>query len=175
MDLFMVTNHEFFQSGFFESEIAHPLSLKRLYEKNVNTLSGGELQRVAIAICLSKEADMYLLDEPSAYLDSNQRMEAAKTVRRVMEKRGRSALIVDHDIYFLDMVSDSMMVFSGHPGRDGHANGPFDMRAGMNMFLKEVDVTFRRDNDTNRPRINKPGSRLDREQKEKGEYYYSQA
>jgi len=174
MDLFMVTNHEFFQSGFFESEIAHPLSLKRLYEKNVNTLSGGELQRVAIAICLSKEADMYLLDEPSAYLDSNQRMEAAKTVRRVMEKRGRSALIVDHDIYFLDMVSDSMMVFSGHPGRDGHANGPFDMRAGMNMFLKEVDVTFRRDNDTNRPRINKPGSRLDREQKEKGEYYYSQ-
>ncbi|MDW5562774.1 MAG: ribosome biogenesis/translation initiation ATPase RLI [Methanomassiliicoccus sp.] len=175
MDLFMVTNHEFFQSGFFESEIAHPLMLKRLYEKNVNTLSGGELQRVAIAICLAKEADMYLLDEPSAYLDSNQRMEAAKTVRRVMEKRGRSALIVDHDIYFLDMVSDSIMVFSGHPGREGHANGPFDMRAGMNMFLKGVDVTFRRDNDTNRPRINKPGSRLDREQKERGEYYYSQA
>ena len=118
---------------------------------------------------------MYLLDEPSAYLDSNQRMEAAKTVRRVMEKRGRSALIVDHDIYFLDMVSDSIMVFSGHPGKEGRANGPFDMRAGMNMFLKEVDVTFRRDNDTNRPRINKPGSRLDREQKERGEYYYSQA
>jgi ATP-binding cassette subfamily E protein 1 len=139
----------------------------------VNTLSGGELQRVAIAICLSRDADMYLLDEPSAYLDSNQRMEAAKTVRRVMEKRGRSALIVDHDIYFLDMVSDSMMVFTGKPGREGQANGPFDMRAGMNMFLEHVDVTFRRDNDTNRPRINKPGSTLDREQQEKGEYYYS--
>jgi ATP-binding cassette subfamily E protein 1 len=174
-DLFMVTNDEFFRSGFFESEIAHPLMLRRLYEKNVNTLSGGELQRVAIAICLSREADMYLLDEPSAYLDSNQRMEAAKTVRRVMEKRGRSALIVDHDIYFLDMVSDSMMVFTGIPGQEGKANGPFDMRAGMNMFLQHVDVTFRRDNDTNRPRINKPGSRLDREQKERGEYYYSQA
>jgi ATP-binding cassette subfamily E protein 1 len=173
MDLFMITNHEFFQSGFFESEISHPLNLKRLMEKNINTLSGGELQRVAIALCLSREADIYLLDEPSAYLDSNQRMEAAKTIRRVMEKRGRSALIVDHDIYFLDMVSDSIMVFSGTPGKEGRADGPHDMRTGMNKFLKEVDVTFRRDNDTNRPRINKPGSRLDREQKEAGEYYYS--
>ncbi|WP_019177264.1 ribosome biogenesis/translation initiation ATPase RLI [Methanomassiliicoccus luminyensis] len=173
MDMFMTANHEFFGSGFFESEIAHPLTLRRLYEKNVKTLSGGELQRVAIALCLTQEADMYLLDEPSAYLDSNQRMEAAKTIRRVMEKRGRSALIVDHDIYFLDMVSDSMMVFSGKPGTEGRASGPFDMRAGMNMFLEKVDVTFRRDNETDRPRINKPGSRLDREQKEKGEYYYT--
>ncbi len=172
-DLFMTTAMEFFESGFFESEIAHPLSLKRLYEKSVNTLSGGELQRAAIALCLSREADMYLMDEPSAYLDSNQRMEAAKTIRRVMEKRGRSALVVDHDIYFLDMVSDSMMVFNGVPGFEGHGEGPFDMRAGMNLFLKGVDVTFRRDNETNRPRINKPGSRLDREQKEKGEYYYA--
>lgn len=172
-ELFMSTAHEFFQSGFFESEIAHPLSLRRLYEKNVKNLSGGELQRVAIALCLTHEADIYLLDEPSAYLDSNQRMEAAKTIRRVMEKRGRSALIVDHDTYFLDMVSDSMMVFQGKPGVFGQAKGPFDMRAGMNMFLEQVDITFRRDNDTNRPRINKPGSRLDREQKEKGEYYYS--
>jgi ATP-binding cassette subfamily E protein 1 len=139
----------------------------------VTTLSGGELQRVAIALCLSREADLYLMDEPSAYLDSNQRMEAAKTVRRVMEKRGRSALVVDHDIYFVDMVSDSIMVFSGSPGKEGYGRGPFDMRAGMNLFLKEVNVTFRRDNDTNRPRINKLDSRLDREQKEKGEYYYS--
>ena len=81
-------------------------------------------------------------------------------------------MVVDHDIYFLDMVSDSMMVFDGVPGQNGHGKGPFDMRGGMNMFLKQVDVTFSRDNDTNRPRINKPGSRLDREQKSAGEYYY---
>ncbi len=172
MELFNSTVHDFFQSGFFESEIAHPLTLKPLYEKNVNNLSGGELQRVAIALCLSRDANIYLLDEPSAYLDSNQRMEAAKTIRRVMEKRGRSALIVDHDIYFIDMVSDSLMVFTGRPGIEGNASGPYDMRQGMNMFLKTVDVTFRRDNETNRPRINKPNSRLDREQKERGEYYY---
>ncbi|NLK25502.1 MAG: ribosome biogenesis/translation initiation ATPase RLI [Euryarchaeota archaeon] len=172
-ELFMNTAHDFFQSGFFESEIAHPLGLRRLYEKNVMNLSGGELQRVAISLCLSVDADIYLMDEPSAYLDSNQRMETAKTIRRVMEKKGRSALIVDHDIYFLDMVSDSMMVFDGHPGVSGKAGGPYEMREGMNMFLEQIDVTFRRDNETNRPRINKPNSRLDREQKGRGEYYYS--
>jgi len=173
-EMFTVMVKDFFESGFFQSEIAKPLSLKNLLDKDVMTLSGGELQRVSIASCLSREADIYLLDEPSAYLDSNQRMEAAKTVRRVMEKRGRSALVVDHDIYFLDMVSDSIMVFSGEAGKEGIGKGPLDMRQGMNLFLKDVDVTFRRDNDTNRPRINKAGSRLDREQKEKGEYYYSE-
>jgi len=172
-EMFDATVKDFFESGFFQSEIARPLSLKNLLEKNVMNLSGGELQRVAIASCLSREADIYLLDEPSAYLDSNQRMEAAKTVRRVMEKRGRSAMVVDHDIYFLDMVSDSIMVFSGTAGKEGLGQGPLEMRKGMNTFLAGVDVTFRRDNDTNRPRINKPGSRLDREQKERGEYYYS--
>jgi ATP-binding cassette subfamily E protein 1 len=173
VDLFNTMVKDFFESSFFQTEISHPMNLRPLLEKNVKTLSGGELQRVAVALSLAREADIYLLDEPSAYLDSNQRMETAKTIRRVMEKRGRSALVVDHDIYFLDMVSDSMMVFSGTPGKEGLGKGPYDMRAGMNMFLSMVDVTFRRDNDTNRPRINKPGSRLDREQKSKGEYYYN--
>lgn len=172
-ELFHSYVRDFFESGFFETEISHPLALRPLLAKDVITLSGGELQRVAIALCLSRDADMYLMDEPSAYLDSNQRMEAAKTIRRVMEKRGRSAMVVDHDIYFIDMVSDSVMVFSGIPGASGLGKGPFDMRAGMNLFLKDVNITFRRDNDTNRPRINKMDSRLDREQKEKGEYYYS--
>jgi ATP-binding cassette subfamily E protein 1 len=172
-ELFLTSIKDFFESGFFETEIAHPLTLKTLYEKDIQNLSGGELQRSAIALCLSRDADVYLFDEPSAYLDSNQRMEAAKTIRRVMEKRGRSALVVDHDIYFLDMVSDSMMVFSGQPGKEGLGEGPYDMRKGMNKFLQAVDITFRRDNDTNRPRINKPDSRLDQEQKQKGEYYYS--
>jgi len=172
-ELFISYAKEFYDSGFFQTEVANPLAIKQLMEREVPTLSGGELQRVAIALCLAREADLYLLDEPSAYLDSNQRMNAAKTMRRVMEKRGRSALIVDHDIYFLDMVSDSLMVFGGQPGESGMGQGPFDMRKGMNMFLNEVDVTFRRDTITKRPRINKSNSRLDREQKSRGEYYYS--
>ncbi|MBR4225588.1 MAG: ribosome biogenesis/translation initiation ATPase RLI, partial [Candidatus Methanomethylophilaceae archaeon] len=172
-DLLLMKNYETITSGFFTGEVIEPLGIKFLMDKKVSKLSGGELQRVAIAVCLSNEADMYLFDEPSAYLDSNQRMVAAKTIRRMMEKTGRSAMIVDHDVYFLDMVSDSMMVFGGEPGHHGIGDGPFDMREGMNRFLQAVDITFRRDADTHRPRINKPDSRLDREQKSNGEYYYA--
>jgi ATP-binding cassette subfamily E protein 1 len=163
------------ESGYFEAEIAEPLRIKGVMERDVSSLSGGELQRVAIALCLARDADIYLIDEPSAYLDSNQRMETAKTIRRVMEKEGKTGLIVDHDVYFIDLVSDSIMVFGGEPGVRGVGRGPFDMRSGMNEFLRDVGVTFRRDNDTNRPRINKEASRLDREQKSSGEYFYAVA
>ncbi len=172
-DLLYSTAFDVIETGFFQGEVIEPLGIKHLMEKKVANLSGGELQRVAITCCLAKEADIYLLDEPSAYLDSNQRMNAAKTIRRMMEKSGKSGMIVDHDIYFLDMVSDSMMVFGGNPGHKGLGQGPFDMRDGMNKFLSAVDITFRRDAESHRPRINKPESRLDREQKSKGEYYYA--
>jgi ATP-binding cassette subfamily E protein 1 len=164
---------EMLQSGFYQAEIARPMTLKALFEKQVSDLSGGELQRVAVSLALYRDADIYLLDEPSAYLDVNQRINAAKTIRRIMEKKAKSALIVDHDVYFLDLVSDSMMVFGGKPAVEGHATGPHTLREGMNKFLKDVGVTFRRDNETKRPRINKTGSRLDREQRLAGEFYYA--
>jgi ABC-type Mn2+/Zn2+ transport system ATPase subunit len=46
----------------------------------VTNLSGGELQRVAIVLCLGKPADVYLIDEPSAYLDSEQRIACSKVL-----------------------------------------------------------------------------------------------
>ena len=162
-----------YQTSFFQNEIVRPLQIKRLEQKKVSELSGGELQRVAIALCLGKEADLYLIDEPSAYLDVDQRMVAAKVIRRVMENRGRSALVVDHDVYMIDVMCDSLMVFGGEPGKSGRGDGPFDLREGMNRFLQNVDITFRRDRETLRPRVNKPGSRLDREQRSIGEYFYT--
>ena len=48
----------------------------------MQTLSGGELQRVALVLCLGKPASVYLIDEPSAYLDSEQRLHAAKVIKR---------------------------------------------------------------------------------------------
>ncbi|MCK4265794.1 MAG: ATP-binding cassette domain-containing protein, partial [Thermoplasmata archaeon] len=172
-ELFMTELAERADSGFFKAEILQPLNLEPLMEQLLTSLSGGELQRVSIALALARDADIFLIDEPSAYLDSNQRMETAKTIRRVIEKSGRSGMIVDHDVYFLDMVSDTLMVFEGEPSISGRGTGPFGMREGMNRFLKNVDITFRRDNETNRPRINKADSRLDRKQKSSGEYYYS--
>jgi ATP-binding cassette subfamily E protein 1 len=172
-ELLSVQAPELLLPGFAQAEIARPMTLKPLLERQVDSLSGGELQRVAVSMALDRDADIYLLDEPSAYLDVNQRIQAARTIRRVMEKKAKSALIVDHDVYFLDLVSDSMMVFGGTPGVHGKAGGPYPLRDGMNRFLKDVGVTFRRDSETKRPRINKTGSRLDREQRAAGEYYYA--
>ncbi len=170
--LYTTLEQDVLASPFYKNEVERPLDLESLLFGYVDELSGGELQRVAIALCLARKADIYLLDEPSAYLDSNQRMIAAKTIRRTMENGGTCALVVDHDIYFLDIISDSIMVFSGEGGRYGKAVGPFDMRKGMNLFLENVEITFRRDADTERPRINKEDSALDKEQKSRGEYYY---
>lgn len=172
-DLFIEEIGGDYESGFFKSEIAHPMNLRSLMDRELKTLSGGELQRAAISLCLARDADIYLLDEPSAYLDSTQRMAAAKTIRRVIEKSGRSAIIVDHDVYMVDLISDSLLVFSGEPSRHGTAVGPLPMRNGMNLFLRQMEITFRRDTDSRRPRINKRDSKLDREQKASGEYYYS--
>jgi ATP-binding cassette subfamily E protein 1 len=112
------------------------------------------------------------LDEPSAYLDVEQRLQVAKVVRRVIEKREAAALVVDHDLLSVDFVSDRLLVFSGEPGREGRTIGPLEMREGMNIFLRDLGVTFRRDPQTGRPRANKPGSTLDREQRGRGEYFY---
>ncbi len=158
---------------FFESEISRPLALSRLAQKSVQELSGGELQLVAVATCLGREAEAYLLDEPSAYLDVEHRLRLARVVRRVVEKREALGIVVDHDLLFIDYISDRAMVFSGVPGRQGYASKPMDMRSAMNLFLREMRVTLRRDPETGRPRVNKPGSVKDREQMLRGEYYYA--
>jgi len=128
---------------------------------------------VAIAHCLSQEADLYLLDEPSAYLDVEQRINVSKVMRDFAEQKNKSILVVDHDLLFLDYLSNALLVFDGVPAVSGEAKGPFTMEQGMNDFLKKLNITMRRDEESNRPRINKPGSVLDREQKEKEKLYYS--
>lgn len=171
-EFFEKSAQKLFNSSFFKAEVYEPLHLKYLLDRQLETLSGGELQRVAIASCLVKDADIFLIDEPSAYLDSEQRMVVSRMLRRVMEKSGKSAMIVDHDVYFIDMVSDALIVFDGESGKHGKAQGPYSLHEGMNRFLKDVDITFRRDEDTQRPRVNKPDSFMDRKQKQSGEYYY---
>ncbi len=161
-----------FDSSYYQSEILRPMGLESLLDQALTELSGGELQRVAITACLSREADLYLLDEPSAHLDVEQRMLAAKVLRRFAESTERTVLVVDHDIYLIDLLSERLMVFEGIPGELGIASPPQEMREGMNAFLKRLGITFRRDEETRRPRVNKPESRLDRMQKEQGEYYY---
>jgi ATP-binding cassette subfamily E protein 1 len=57
-------------SSIFKTEVLGPLQIDCLLDNDVQTLSGGELQRVAIVLALAKPCDIFLIDEPSAYLDS---------------------------------------------------------------------------------------------------------
>jgi ATP-binding cassette subfamily E protein 1 len=172
-ELLMSVAKENFTSGWYKTEILQPLSVNVLFDRNVMELSGGELQKVAIAACLSRKADLFLLDEPSAYLDVEERLNMARTLRRVIEAQNVPAFVVEHDVVTQDFIADRLMVFSGEPGVNGTAKPPTNLRRGMNVFLKEMDVTFRRDSVTRRPRVNKEDSKMDKFQKQIGEYYYT--
>lgn len=169
---YLYMNAPRYGSKIFESEIMTPFNLETMLEKPVKELSGGELQRLSIAVTLSKDAEIYLFDEPTAFLDVEQRLTAARVIRKMVESKNAASLIIDHDIVFIDYISDRAMVFDGTPGLKGHASKPTDLRTSMNEFLENLNITFRRDKETKRPRVNKLDSYLDREQKEKGEYYY---
>ena len=160
-------------SSFVQTELLHPLRLKPLLDRKVNELSGGELQRAIIAVALGREADIYLLDEPMAYLDVEQRYAVARVIKRLTQERHVATFVVEHDIVAQDFLATSLMVFTGKPGVEGYAYAPMGLRKGMNKFLEGLGITFRRDLETGRPRINKEGSWLDRYQKEVlKEYYY---
>jgi ATP-binding cassette subfamily E protein 1 len=166
-----------FDAKLLERELVPGLHLDSVLDVPLPDLSGGELQRAAVALALARPATLYLLDEPSAYLDSDERMSMARLIRRQVERSAATALVVDHDVYFLDLASDGLMVFRPTEGEapGGRGEGPFAMREGMNRLLAEVKITFRRDAETLRPRINQEGSVLDREQRAEGEYYYEAA
>ncbi len=153
-------------------ELVKKLRLDRLWDREARKLSGGEMQKLAVAISLAREADIYFLDEPSAYLDVEERLSVARVIRRLTETREAASFVVEHDLLIIDFISDKLVPILGEPGVKGHAYKPTSLKKGMNIFLRELGVTFRRDPQTGRPRINKEGSYLDRMQKAKGEYYF---
>ena len=155
-----------------EEQIVDPLKIKKLYNKSIKNLSGGELQKVSIVTCLLQKADLYALDEPSAFLDVEDRIAVAKFIQQFTRSYGKSAMIIDHDVQLLDLVSDSMVIFEGTSGINGHASSPLPKVEAMNKFLKSLDITFRRDEKSQRPRVNKENSRLDKIQKAESNFYY---
>ena len=155
-----------------EEQIVAPLKIKKLYNKSIRNLSGGELQKVSVASCLLQKVDLYALDEPSAFLDVEDRIAVGKFLQKFVRSFGKSAIIIDHDMQLMDLVSDSMIIFEGTPSIEGNASSPMSKSEAMNQFLKSLEITFRRDEKSLRPRVNKEGSRLDKEQKSSSNYYY---
>ncbi|ATY59197.1 RNase L inhibitor of the ABC superfamily, putative [Cordyceps militaris CM01] len=161
-----------FLSPQFQTDVVKPLKLDDFIDQEVKNLSGGELQRVAIVLALGLPADIYLIDEPSAYLDSEQRIIASRVIKRFIMHNKKTAFVVEHDFIMATYLADRVIVFDGQPGIDAHANTPESLLTGCNTFLKNLDVTFRRDPTNYRPRINKLDSQLDQEQKLNGNYFF---
>ncbi|OCK88425.1 P-loop containing nucleoside triphosphate hydrolase protein [Cenococcum geophilum 1.58] len=159
-----------FLSPQFQTDVYKPLKMDDFIDQEVQNLSGGELQRVAIVLALGIPADIYLIDEPSAYLDSEQRIVAARVIKRFIMHAKKTAFIVEHDFIMATYLADRVIVFDGQPAVDAKANSPESLLTGCNKFLKNLDVTFRRDPNSYRPRINKFHSQLDQEQKLSGNY-----
>ena len=170
--LLYVAHGKEIENSMLEEQILIPMGMKKLYDKNVKSLSGGELQKVAVTVSLLREADIYALDEPSAFLDVEDRIAFAKFLQRFVRSYSKSAIVIDHDMQLIDLVADSLVIFQGHPGLNGLAGPPLHKEIGMNQFLKALSITYRRDENTGRPRVNKEGGRLDRMQKESGNFYY---
>ena len=154
-----------------DTNIMKHLELEYLLDKQLDKLSGGELQRVIIAKTLAEDTDLILMDEPSAYLDIEQRLAVSKLIDEHCRITEKAAIIVDHDLLFLDHISDNLLVFEGIPAEEGSVTGPFPLKKGMNIFLEELNISFRRDEETRRPRANKPDSQMDRKQKQAGNLY----
>ncbi|KAJ3254667.1 Fe-S cluster-binding ribosome biosynthesis protein [Boothiomyces macroporosus] len=156
----------------FQSDVVKPLQIENIIDQPVKTLSGGELQRVAIVLSLGKPADIYLIDEPSAYLDSEQRIIAAKVIKKFIMHSKKTAFIVEHDFIMATYLADRVIVYDGTPAVKARANSPESLLSGMNTFLKALEITFRRDPTNFRPRINKFESVKDKEQKLSGNYFF---
>ena len=127
-------------SSFVQSELIKPLRVQTLFDNYVEELSGGELQRVMIVMALGREADLYLLDEPMAYLDVEQRYAVARVVKRLTAEKGVATFVVEHDVVAIDFIANTIMVFEGEPGRHGKASRPMNMRDGMNLFLSLIHI-----------------------------------
>ena len=98
----------------------------------------------------------------------------------------KTAFVVEHDFIMSTYLADRVIVFDGMPAIKANANTyelfhyyffnfkfrPQTLVTGMNRFLSQLNITFRRDNESNRPRINKKDSQLDAEQKKSGDYFY---
>lgn len=156
----------------FITDVMKPLNMDGIIDNGVQNLSGGELQRLAICMALGMPADVYLIDEPSAYLDSEQRINCAKVIKRFVMHSKKTAFVVEHDFIMATYLADRVVVYTGIPGIEATANAPQSLLSGMNYFLKSLEVTFRRDPVNFRPRINKKGSQKDAEQKKSGNYFF---
>ena len=170
-ELFRSRIRDSFNNQGFKDDVVRPLKILHLMDRTVKSLSGGELQRISLILALGKVAMLYLIDEPSAYLDASQRLIAAKVIKRFVMSAAKACFVVEHDFLMALYLADRVVNFDGNPGIEATAHKPCTVLTGLNNFLKIIGVTFRRDKESLRPRVNKLNSAKDKEQKASGQYF----
>ena len=116
------------------NDLVKKLDLKNSLEQNLQELSGGELQRLAVAVTASKNADFYFFDEPSSYNDVFQRTGVARVIHS-LANIGKSVMVVEHDLTLLDYLSDYIEVLYGAPAVYGIVSSIMSTKVGINVFL----------------------------------------
>ncbi|MHA1303845.1 MAG: ribosome biogenesis/translation initiation ATPase RLI [Candidatus Heimdallarchaeaceae archaeon] len=115
-------------------EIKEEFSLTKVWNRNISKLSGGELQRLTIAATVMHDADVYLFDEPTSYLDVNERVRIAQYIND-MRSPNRTIVVVEHDLAMLDYLSENIHLYYGEAGAYGIVSQPMSVREGINVFL----------------------------------------
>ena len=116
------------------TEMIKQLSLENAVEHHLKELSGGELQRLAVAVAASKDTDFYFFDEPSSYNDVFQRRGVARVIHS-LASAGKSVMVVEHDLVLLDFLSDYIEILYGEPAAYGIVSGVLSTKVGINIFL----------------------------------------
>ena len=115
------------------NEVTADLGIDHLLERNLPQLSGGELQRVAIAATLLKDADVYFFDEPSSYLDIFERMRIVKILQNLSE--GKRVIVIEHDLAILDVLCDLVHIVYGTRAAFGIFTPARSTRKAINAYL----------------------------------------
>ncbi|WP_195339723.1 ABC transporter ATP-binding protein [Fusobacterium sp. 1001295B_180824_G3] len=86
------------------------LNIKELRDRNIETLSGGELQKALLARALAQEAKILLLDEPTSALDLNNAVEFMKILKNISIQKNISVIIIIHDLNLASLFCDSLII-----------------------------------------------------------------
>lgn len=163
-----------FTDEIFKIDVVKAFGIEMLMNKYVNHLSGGEQQRLAIITCLAQDRELYILDEPSALLDIQQRINFTKAIKRFILHNQKAAIIIEHDISMALAIGKelhSQMIVFEKKEKECVSSGIMTVKDAMNKFLEILDITFRLDQKYKTHRTNKKNSVKDTEQRKCKQFF----